>query len=76
MQRVKNPPAVVEASITALIRTPYEHNAGSRAFAPPASSPLSPFKQRAFAVVWTATVISNIGSWMQSAAGGWLDAFA
>ncbi len=36
------------------------------------AAPLSPFKERAFAVVWTATVISNIGSWMQNAAGGWL----
>src|SRR5271167_4894152 len=35
-------------------------------------APLSPFKHRVFAVVWTATVISNIGTWMQSAAGGWL----
>src|SRR4051812_58129 len=38
--------------------------------APPAA--LSPFKSRAFVVVWTATVVSNIGSWMQSTAGGWL----
>ena len=35
-------------------------------------SPLSPFKHRAFAVVWTATVISNIGLWMQNTAAGWL----
>jgi MFS family permease len=27
---------------------------------------------RAFAVLWTATVISNIGTWMQNAAAGWL----
>ena len=35
-------------------------------------SPLSPFKHRAFAVVWAATVIADIGMWMQNAAGGWL----
>src|SRR3954463_5643984 len=35
-------------------------------------SPFSPFKHRAFAVVWTATVISNIGLWMQNTAAGWL----
>src|ERR1700745_1200356 len=37
-----------------------------------ASSPLAPFGDRAFAVLWTATVVSNIGTWMQSAAAGWL----
>jgi MFS family permease len=36
------------------------------------SSPLAPFGDRAFAVLWTATVVSNIGTWMQSAAAGWL----
>src|SRR5580692_1717554 len=30
------------------------------------------FHSRAFAVIWTATVVSNIGSWMYSAASGWL----
>lgn len=34
--------------------------------------PLSPLRHRAFAVVWSATVVSNIGSWLQSAAAGWL----
>src|ERR1700751_2505312 len=38
----------------------------------PSSSPWSPFRHSAFAVLWTATVISNIGTWMQSAAAGWL----
>src|SRR5215467_3611044 len=32
----------------------------------------SPFHSTAFAVLWTATVISNIGTWMQNAAAGWL----
>jgi MFS family permease len=35
-------------------------------------SPLSPFRYRAFAVIWAAAVASNIGIWMQSAAAGWL----
>jgi MFS family permease len=33
---------------------------------------LSPFRHRAFAVVWTAVLVSNIGIWMQNAAAGWL----
>ncbi|HZZ92407.1 MAG TPA: MFS transporter [Usitatibacter sp.] len=32
----------------------------------------SPFRHRAFAVVWTATVVSNIGAWMYNAASAWL----
>ncbi len=32
----------------------------------------APFKYKAFAVIWTATVVSNIGGWMYSAAAGWL----
>src|SRR5215831_16467609 len=36
------------------------------------SSPWSPFRHATFSVVWTATVISNIGGWMYSAASGWL----
>jgi MFS family permease len=34
--------------------------------------PFSPFRHRAFAVIWSATVVSNVGSWLQSAAAGWL----
>jgi predicted MFS family arabinose efflux permease len=34
--------------------------------------PLSPLRHRVFAIVWSATVVSNIGSWLQSAAAGWL----
>jgi MFS family permease len=37
-----------------------------------ASSPWSPFHHAIFAVVWIATVVSNIGGWMYSAASGWL----
>ena len=32
---------------------------------------LSPFRHPAFAVLWSATLVSNIGTWMQSAAAGW-----
>jgi MFS family permease len=32
----------------------------------------APFKYRAFAVIWTATVVANIGGWMYAAAAGWL----
>ena len=39
-----------------------------KATAPPGS----PFRHRAFAVIWIATVVSNIGGWMYSVASGWL----
>ncbi|HEY1503156.1 MAG TPA: MFS transporter [Stellaceae bacterium] len=42
------------------------------ALSPDNASPWSPFRHRAFAVLWTATVISNVGTWMQSAGAGWL----
>ena len=32
----------------------------------------APFGHMAFAVVWTATVISNVGTWMYNAASSWL----
>ena len=32
----------------------------------------SPFRRRVFAILWVATVVSNIGTWMQNAAAGWL----
>jgi MFS family permease len=35
------------------------------------SSAFSPFLHQTFAVLWCATVVSNIGTWMQSAAVGW-----
>lgn len=37
-----------------------------------ASAALSPFRHRVFRLLWIATVISNIGGWMYSAAAGWL----
>jgi MFS family permease len=30
------------------------------------------FRHPAFSVIWTATLVSNVGSWMYSAASGWL----
>lgn len=35
-------------------------------------SSLSPFLHTAFTVLWIATVLSNVGTWMQSATAGWL----
>ncbi len=32
----------------------------------------APFHHTAFTVIWTATLVSNIGGWMYSAAAGWL----
>src|ERR1700730_5010549 len=46
---------------------PAPHNGPS-----PAPSSLSPFRHLSFVVLWTATVISNIGTWMYNAASGWL----
>ena len=43
-----------------------------RSTPPKPSSPWSPFRHRVFAVIWTATLVSNIGGWMYSAACGWL----
>jgi MFS family permease len=40
---------------------------------PPAtSSAYAPFGQAAFALLWTATLISNIGTWMHDVGAGWL----
>jgi predicted MFS family arabinose efflux permease len=41
----------------------------------PPRAPVSawaPFHQRAFVVIWAATLVSNIGSWMYNVASGWL----
>jgi len=35
-------------------------------------SPWSAFRHASFTVLWTATVVANIGSWMYNAASGWL----
>jgi MFS family permease len=39
---------------------------------PKTSSVRAAFRHRAFAVIWTATLVSNVGGWMYSAASGWL----
>ena len=36
------------------------------------ASPLGVFRYRMFAMLWVATIVSNIGGWMYSAAAGWL----
>src|SRR6266849_8083335 len=38
----------------------------------PGTSPWRPFRHATFTVLWTATVVANVGSWMYSAASGWL----
>ncbi len=41
----------------------------------PASAPASawsPFRHRAFAILWGATVVSNVGTWMHDVGAGWL----
>lgn len=38
----------------------------------PEGSALAPFRHIVFAALWVATVVSNIGTWMQNAAAGWL----
>jgi hypothetical protein len=35
-------------------------------------SALAPLRHLVFSALWTATVVSNIGTWMQNAAAGWL----
>ncbi|MGO8858478.1 MAG: MFS transporter [Steroidobacteraceae bacterium] len=37
-----------------------------------AHSPWSPFRHTVFTVIWIATLVSNIGSWMYSSASAWL----
>lgn len=37
-----------------------------------AHDPWALFRHRTYAVIWTATVVSNIGTWMYSAAAAWL----
>src|ERR1700722_20417817 len=39
---------------------------------PAAATAWAPFRNRTFALIWTATVVSNIGGWMYNVASGWL----
>ena len=34
-------------------------------------SPWAPFKYSAFTVLWMATVLSNVGTWMHDVGAGW-----
>ncbi|MEM1131220.1 MAG: MFS transporter [Pseudomonadota bacterium] len=45
-------------------------SSGSAAAAP--AGAFSPFGHRAFALLWTATLISNIGTWMHEVGASWL----
>ena len=38
----------------------------------PEASPWSPLRQAVFRSIWTASVISNVGTWMQSVGTAWL----
>ena len=40
--------------------------------APVAPSAWAPFGHRTFALLWTATLISNVGTWMHDVGAGWL----
>lgn len=37
-----------------------------------AGSSWAPFRHRAYAVIWTATLVANMGTWMYGSAAGWL----
>lgn len=47
-------------------------SASAKAPARSAASFVAPFRHRVFTVVWIATLVSNVGGWMYSAASGWL----
>ncbi len=36
------------------------------------ASPWRPFRHKVFAIIWTATVLSNVGGWMYATASAWL----
>ena len=50
---------------------PAKHSPAS-VLPPTALTAWAPFRNRTFAVIWAATVVSNIGGWMYSVASGWL----
>ncbi|MEO1089507.1 MAG: MFS transporter [Pseudomonadota bacterium] len=51
-------------------KTPTAETAASEAAAQP--GPWTPFGERPFLVLWAATVISNVGTWMHDVGAGWL----
>lgn len=38
----------------------------------PSTLPWNAFRHTSFTIVWLATVVSNVGTWMYNAASGWL----
>jgi predicted MFS family arabinose efflux permease len=62
MGEVRNMPEIKAADSSA--------PAGTAAHSVPSFA--APFRHPAFAVIWTATLVSNVGWWMYSAASGWL----
>ena len=54
--------------LTSKSATPADTGAG----AAPRPGAFSPFGHMAFALLWTATLISNIGTWMHDVGAGWL----
>jgi predicted MFS family arabinose efflux permease len=51
---------------------PHANDPATASPPPAAASAWAPFRDRTFAVIWTATVVSNIGGWMYTVASGWL----
>lgn len=50
-----------------------EQPASNESAVPPQrGSALAPFRYRLFTTIWIATIVANIGTWMYSAAAGWL----
>ena len=47
-------------------------SAPSAATAATAPAPTAPLRHRAFAILWCATVASNVGTWMNDVGAGWL----
>ena len=49
-----------------------ETDTGHMRLALPNASTLAPFQERAFTILWGATVVSDVGTWMPGASTGWL----
>jgi predicted MFS family arabinose efflux permease len=58
----------VQEFVSSAEKSAEQRPASTRVPAPPRAA----FRHRAFTVIWIATVISNIGTWMYNAASGWL----
>jgi predicted MFS family arabinose efflux permease len=54
------------------MNAPHASNPPTPSPAPATATAWAPFRSRTFAVIWTATVVSNIGGWMYNVASGWL----